>query len=82
MGDCYGTSSFGPSQPPMIPLWQQQPNPWQSVCNPLLPSAGHTVGMNVALADGSVRVVVQGLSVFTWSLACNPKDGLAMPNDW
>ncbi len=82
MGDCYGTSSFGPGQPPMIPLWQQQPNPWQSVCNPLLPSTGHTGGMNVGMADGSVRLVSQGLSVFTWSLACNPQDGLPMPSDW
>jgi len=82
MGDCYGTSSFGPGMPPMIPLWQQQPNPWQNVCNPLLPSTGHTGGMNVAVADGSVRFLPQGLSVFTWSLACNPQDGLPMPSDW
>jgi prepilin-type N-terminal cleavage/methylation domain-containing protein len=82
MGDCWGSSSFGPGMPPMIPLWQQQPNPWQSVCNPLLPSTGHTGGINVGVADGSVRFVSQGLSVFTWSLACNPQDGLPMPNDW
>jgi prepilin-type N-terminal cleavage/methylation domain-containing protein/prepilin-type processing-associated H-X9-DG protein len=81
-GDCYGSSSFGPGMPPMIPLWQQQPNPWHSACNPLQPSAGHTAGMNVALADGSVRLVMQGLSVFTWSVACNPQDGQPMPNDW
>jgi prepilin-type N-terminal cleavage/methylation domain-containing protein/prepilin-type processing-associated H-X9-DG protein len=82
MGDCYGTSSFGPGMPPMVPLWQQQPNPWQSACNPLLPSTGHTGGMNVSMADGSVRLVSQGLSVLTWSLACNPQDGLPMPSDW
>ena len=82
MGDCYGSSSFGPGMPPMIPLWQQQPTPWQSVCNPLLPSTGHTGGMNVGLADGSIRLVSQGLSVLTWSLACNPQDGLPLPNDW
>lgn len=82
MGDCYGTSSFGPGMPPMIPLWQQQPNPWQNACNPLLPSTGHTGGMNVSMGDGSVRLVSQGLSVFTWSLACNPMDGLPMPSDW
>jgi prepilin-type N-terminal cleavage/methylation domain-containing protein/prepilin-type processing-associated H-X9-DG protein len=82
MGDCYGSSSFGAGMPPMIPLWQQQPNPWQSACNPLLPSSSHTNGMNVSLADGSVRFVTQGLSVLTWSLACNPQDGQPMPSDW
>ncbi len=81
-GDCYGTSSFGPGMPPMIPLWQQQPIPWQSVCNPMLPSTGHTGGMNAGLADGSVRFLPQGLSVLTWSLACNPQDGQPMPSDW
>jgi hypothetical protein len=34
------------------------------------------------LADGSVRFLPQGLSVFTWSLACNPQDGQPMPADW
>jgi prepilin-type N-terminal cleavage/methylation domain-containing protein/prepilin-type processing-associated H-X9-DG protein len=82
MGDCYGSSSFGPGMPPVIPLWQQQPNPWQTACNPLLPSTAHTGGMNVSLGDGSVRLLSQGLSVFTWSLACNPQDGLPLPNDW
>lgn len=82
MGDCYGSSSFGPGMPPMIALWQQQPNPWQSACNPLQPSTGHTGGMNVTLGDGSVRLLSQGLSVFTWSLACNPQDGLSLPSDW
>jgi prepilin-type N-terminal cleavage/methylation domain-containing protein/prepilin-type processing-associated H-X9-DG protein len=81
-GDCYGTSSFGPGMPPMIPLWQQQPIPWQSACNPMLPSTGHTGGMNAGLADGSVRFLPQGLSVLTWSLACNPQDGQPMPGDW
>ncbi|HEY7326703.1 MAG TPA: DUF1559 domain-containing protein [Gemmataceae bacterium] len=82
MGDCYGSSSFGPGQPPMIPLWLQQPNPWQTKCNPLLPSSGHTSGMNVTLGDGSVKFLSQGMSVFTWSLACNPGDGFPMPSDW
>ncbi len=82
MGDCYGTSSFGPGMPPMIPLWQQQPNPWQNACNPLLPSTGHTSGINVSVADGSVRFLSQGLSVMSWSLAVNPYDGLPLGNDW
>lgn len=38
--------------------------------------------MNVTLGDGSVKFLSQGLSVFTWSLACNPNDGLPMPGDW
>ncbi|HTU89690.1 MAG TPA: DUF1559 domain-containing protein [Gemmataceae bacterium] len=80
--DCYGTSSLGAGMPPAILLWQQQPNPWQTVCNPNIPSTGHTGGMNVALADGSVRTVTQGISLLTWSIACNPQDGMPMPSDW
>jgi hypothetical protein len=45
-------------------------------------SSGHTAGMNVALGDGSVRILAQGMSGYTWWLAVLPNDGQPMPSDW
>jgi hypothetical protein len=42
----------------------------------------HTSGMMVALGDGSVRSVSSSISVNTWTLACTPNDGAALPGDW
>jgi prepilin-type N-terminal cleavage/methylation domain-containing protein/prepilin-type processing-associated H-X9-DG protein len=42
----------------------------------------HTGGINVAMADGSVHLVSQGVSGTTWYLACNPQDGLPLGPDW
>jgi prepilin-type N-terminal cleavage/methylation domain-containing protein len=78
----YGGQYVGQGNPPLVYLWQQKPNPWQTNCNPYLPSSSHTGGMNVGLTDGSVRFLSQGLSATTWSLAVNPMDGLPMPPDW
>jgi prepilin-type processing-associated H-X9-DG protein len=63
-------------------LWQQQPNPWQTQCNPDLASSPHPGAINVSLADGSVRHLSNGMSQTTWSNACNPSDGLVLGNDW
>jgi prepilin-type N-terminal cleavage/methylation domain-containing protein/prepilin-type processing-associated H-X9-DG protein len=61
----------------------QPPNPCFSTnCNPTVAQSGHTSGMNVGLADGSVRFVNQGTSSTTWWLAVVPNDGLPMPADW
>jgi prepilin-type N-terminal cleavage/methylation domain-containing protein/prepilin-type processing-associated H-X9-DG protein len=62
--------------------WQQTPTPWSSNCNPSLCSTGHTGGMNVSLADGSVRLLGQGMSPTTFWIATYPTDGLPMPSDW
>lgn len=63
-------------------LWQQNPNPWQSACNPRYPSSGHTGGMNAAIADGSTRFLAQGMSANTFWIATYPMDNLPMPPDW
>ncbi len=62
--------------------WQQMPNPWQTACNPTLASSAHTGGMNVSLADGSCRVLNQGISPTTFWIATLPNDGLPIPSDW
>jgi hypothetical protein len=41
----------------------------------------HSV-MIVSLGDGSVRSVSASISATTWKIACNPKDGNPLGNDW
>lgn len=62
-------------------LFQVLPNYVKS-CNINLPNSPHTAGIMTGLGDGSVRFVSQGISQTTWSLACDPRDGLPMPSDW
>jgi hypothetical protein len=38
--------------------------------------------MNVALGDGSVRVVSPSISQSTWAAALLPRDGRPLGNDW
>ncbi|MDX1947220.1 MAG: DUF1559 domain-containing protein [Pirellulaceae bacterium] len=40
------------------------------------------VAMNVALADGSVRIVASGISQTTWDNALLPQDGQVLGGDW
>jgi prepilin-type processing-associated H-X9-DG protein len=50
-----------------------QPNPFQSNCDPTLASSPHPGGIQVALADGSVRNLSAGTSAWTWWLALVPQ---------
>jgi prepilin-type N-terminal cleavage/methylation domain-containing protein len=59
-----------------------QAGPSAAQCNWYVTQGGHTGSMQVGLCDGSVRGVSNGLSVNTWTLACTPNDGLALPSDW
>jgi prepilin-type N-terminal cleavage/methylation domain-containing protein len=43
---------------------------------------GLTSGIQVALLDGSVRMVGSGISQPTWATAIVPNDGLTLGNDW
>jgi prepilin-type N-terminal cleavage/methylation domain-containing protein len=51
-------------------------------CNHFLASSAHTAGMNIALGDGSVRFLSQGISGNTWWYACTPAGGEVLGNDW
>jgi prepilin-type N-terminal cleavage/methylation domain-containing protein len=66
-------------------LFQVQPINFMAYpgpCDGRRASSGHTSGMNVALGDGSVRFLAQGISGTTWWLAVLPNDGLPLPSDW
>jgi prepilin-type N-terminal cleavage/methylation domain-containing protein/prepilin-type processing-associated H-X9-DG protein len=47
-----------------------------------VPVALHTGGMNVALGDGSVRLLSNGISGTTWWAACTPAQGEVLGPDW
>jgi prepilin-type N-terminal cleavage/methylation domain-containing protein len=59
-----------------------QIRPTQATCNFQVPSGGHTGVLMAGLADGSVRVISQGMSTIAFSLALVPNDGRPMPQDW
>ncbi|HEY8504432.1 MAG TPA: DUF1559 domain-containing protein [Gemmataceae bacterium] len=45
-------------------------------------NSGHTSGVNVALADGSVRFVSQSVSLVTWRALGSRNGGEVLPGDW
>jgi type II secretory pathway pseudopilin PulG len=49
---------------------------------PLMGHAFSNVGIEVALADGSARVVNANISTTTWNAAVQPNDGQPLGNDW
>jgi prepilin-type N-terminal cleavage/methylation domain-containing protein/prepilin-type processing-associated H-X9-DG protein len=60
--------------------FQTRPDPKN--CDPTLTATAHTGGMNVALADGSVRVVSPAVSGATWWAAVTPGGGEVLGPDW
>jgi prepilin-type processing-associated H-X9-DG protein len=42
----------------------------------------HTGGINVGMADGSVRMLSSGVSAATWFAACTPGGGEVLGSDW
>jgi prepilin-type N-terminal cleavage/methylation domain-containing protein len=69
--------------------WYGQPNqfmfqdaPLPAACDNWRAQSGHTGGMNVALMDGSARLVPASISQTTWANALLPRDGQMLGNDW
>ena len=69
--------------------WYQLPNtnmfqtsPLPEECDNWRAQSGHPAGMNVCLADGSVRLVRGSISQSTWTAAMLPQDGAPLGNDW
>jgi prepilin-type N-terminal cleavage/methylation domain-containing protein/prepilin-type processing-associated H-X9-DG protein len=66
---------------PAARMFQVAPD-FLHTCDASRPQAAHRGGINVALADGSVRFVSSGLSAATWAAACDPRDGVPLGSDW
>ena len=69
--------------------WYQQANtlmfqdaPLIAKCDNWRAQSAHTGGMNVCLADGSVRVVNASISQATWTAVLLPADGTTPGSDW
>ena len=67
--------------PASVPQFQVRPN-WMTECDSSKAQSAHTGGMNVALADGSVRFLSGNISNVTWTRAVDPRDGNVFGNDW
>jgi hypothetical protein len=63
-------------------LFQIQPSPYLTNCDPLRASTGHTSVIQACLGDGSVRSLQQGMSPTTWWWACTPSGGEVLGSDW
>jgi prepilin-type N-terminal cleavage/methylation domain-containing protein len=63
--------------------FQHRPTPYQSsACDPRLASTAHPGGIQVALADGSVRSLAPTIQPSTWWAACTPAGGEPPAPDW
>jgi prepilin-type N-terminal cleavage/methylation domain-containing protein len=69
-------------------LFQVQPRSAPNGCqgqncgNGNLANSPHPVGIHVAMGDGSVRFVTQGVSANTWWAALTPSGGETLAPDW
>jgi prepilin-type N-terminal cleavage/methylation domain-containing protein/prepilin-type processing-associated H-X9-DG protein len=59
-----------------------QPRPAEGNCDPTRASTPHPGGIQVGLADGSVRTLTPSLSGLTWWYAVTPADGDLPGSDW
>jgi len=61
-------------------MFQTNPNPRD--CDNWRTQSGHSMGINVCMADGSVRAVRTGISQATWDTVLLPRDGGIPGDDW
>jgi prepilin-type processing-associated H-X9-DG protein len=75
----YLPSSANPTSPYLMDKFQDQPA--AGACDPALAQTAHGGGINVCMADGSVRLVSTGISPATWSAALTPGpiEGISYP---
>jgi prepilin-type processing-associated H-X9-DG protein len=59
-----------------------QVNPSAAECNAAYASTGHSKGMQVAMADGSARIMSPGISADLFKALCTPNGGEQIGPDW
>jgi prepilin-type N-terminal cleavage/methylation domain-containing protein len=62
--------------------FQVQPSPFLANCDPTRAATAHTGGIQVGLADGSVRTLAPSMSGETWWAAVTPRGGEVLGSDW
>jgi len=89
-GECgpfnYTGNKFLPLFRPTLDFCSKNTHAWTwggsaSVCL-CMPVSPHNGGINVAMGDGSVRMVSDGISGTTWYNACTPASGDLLGPDW
>lgn len=68
--------SYGPASKFLV-----QPNPYNGGCDPTMSSSPHPGGIQIALADGSVRFLSASVTMYTWWYLCTPAGGEVLPDD-
>ncbi|MBN2295171.1 MAG: DUF1559 domain-containing protein [Pirellulales bacterium] len=65
------------------PCWrfQETPHP-TNTCDNARAQTPHPGTMNVSMADGSVCSISTAIDDHNWALACDPRDGQVLPDDW
>ena len=58
------------------------PDRWYDPCTATRANTPHSGGMQIGLADGSVRTLGGGITLDTYRAASNPADGLVLGSDW
>jgi len=84
-GPIMSSTDEGDPTGPTAPTPQIKPrmvNGTQANCDGGIASSPHTGGINVGLADGSVRFVAQGITPATWWAALTPQGGEVLASDW
>jgi prepilin-type N-terminal cleavage/methylation domain-containing protein len=61
--------------------FQVQPRPYNGACDPTMASSPHAGGIQIGLADGSVRFLNASVSVYTWWYLCTPAGGEVLGPD-
>jgi prepilin-type processing-associated H-X9-DG protein len=62
-------------------IFQVQPSPYLGNCDPLRASTAHPGGIQVGLADGSVRTLAATMSGATWWATVTPSAGEVLGPD-
>ena len=68
--------SFGP-----VSKFLVRPTPYNGACYPTLASSPHTGGIGATFADGSVRVLSDRITPYTWWYLCTPAGGEVLSAD-
>jgi type II secretory pathway pseudopilin PulG len=68
--------SFGP-----VSKFLVRPTPYNGACDPTLASSPHTGGIGATFADGSVRVLSNRITPYTWWYLCTPAGGEVLSAD-
>jgi prepilin-type N-terminal cleavage/methylation domain-containing protein/prepilin-type processing-associated H-X9-DG protein len=71
----YTSNSNPPGKVGAISKPQSRATPWQTLCDPTVPQSQHPGGINVGLADGSVRFISSTIDGNTWWAVMTPGQG-------